>query len=319
MSSAPPTPCRDVFQWDHTTPCEAITFDGITIHAKLEYLNPSGSTKDRIARCMLDGAIADGLLPENGLVVEASSGSTAIALAMTCAKLGLRFVAVMPKGVSQERILMIQTYGAEVELTPAEQGVGGAMKEAERIAAERDAFLPRQFENPDNAHAHACTTAREMLEQIPGGRVDAVVSGVGTGGTLVGLARGCAKGGHDVIPVLAKPLATTDGTLCVQCFGEAECPGFSTRIPGVVDGMSAIFQRDDWPSLREIGVKDIDAIERARALIRMGHPVGPSSGLNVEAALRVARDLPEGSVVATVLCDRMERYLSTGLFDACVS
>lgn len=152
---------------------------GPAIWAKLEFLNPSGSTKDRIARHILSKAWREGRLRAGDTVIEASSGSTSIAMALACSQMGLRFIAVMPEGVSNERVLMIRAYGGEIRLTPKAAGIAGAMAETERLAAECDGFLPRQFSNVENAQAHATGTAVEILDQIPGGVVDAVVSGVG--------------------------------------------------------------------------------------------------------------------------------------------
>ena len=161
------------------------------IWCKLEFLNPSGSTKDRIASFILAKAWREARINASSTVVEASSGSTSIAMAMVCAQLGLRFTAVMPEGVSSERLLIIRSFGGDVVFTPRSDGIVGAMREAERIAREEGAFIPRQFENPDNAAAHRFRTAREIVVDLPGGTPDAVVSGVGTGGTLVGLYEGC--------------------------------------------------------------------------------------------------------------------------------
>ena len=169
------------------TPLALVELAGAAIYCKLEFLNPSGSTKDRIARFILEKAWREGRLAPGGMVIEASSGSTSIAMALACAQLGLRFTAVMPEGVSNERVLIIKAYGGLIRLTPQAAGIAGAIAETERLAAECDGFLPRQFANPDNAQAHRVTTAREILDQLPGSSVDAVVSGVGTGGTLVGL------------------------------------------------------------------------------------------------------------------------------------
>jgi cysteine synthase A len=291
------------------TPLAAIQLDeeSPTVYAKLEFLNPSGSIKDRIASFILSKALRCGALAPGGLVVEASSGSTSIAMALTCAQLGLRFVAIMPEGVSQERILMISAYGAEIELTPAEAGIAGANARAAERSAREAAFWPQQFTNPDNAEAHRRWTAHELVDQVPGGRVDAVVAGVGTGGTLVGLHAGCRDHGCPTVPVLARPV--TAGAI-----GDIECCSFSRRVPGVVEGQSALFDLD-MPELEIVEVPDSEALDITRALIRLGFPVGPSSGLNVAAALRIARsDRKRFATVATVFPDRMERYFSTELF-----
>jgi cysteine synthase len=283
--------------------------DSRVIWCKLEFLNPSGSTKDRIAQHILTKAWREGKLHPGDTVVEASSGSTSIAMALASAQLGLRFVAVMPEGVSSERVLMIRAYGGEIRLTPASEGMAGALAETERMAAEQPVFLPRQFANIENAQAHRFGTAREILEQIPGGAADAVVSGVGTGGTLVGLYQGFCDLGCPVTPVHARPV-----NLWREC--DMECCSFSNRIPGVIDCLSSIFEPQDMPDLITVEVPEDEALETTRELVRLGFPVGPSSGLNYCAALR-AFDLlerPEAHVV-TVFPDRMERYFTTGLFE----
>ena len=281
--------------------------DGPPIWCKLDFLNPSGSTKDRIARYILGKAWRQGRLHHGDSVVEASSGSTSIAMAMACAQLGIRFVAVIPEGVSNERVLIIRAYGGEVVFTPKDKGVCGSIEEAERTAGQ-GCFLPRQFSNPDNAEAHRVGTAREIIDQIPGGLVRTVVSGVGTGGTLVGLCEGFVEMGCRVIAVHARPIN-------VRKIPEAECCSFSGRIPGVVDHLSTIFQPDRMEDLRTIEVEDDCALDTTRQLIRMGYPVGPSSGLNVAAAIGAWKAIGEEALpIVTVFPDRMERYFTTELF-----
>jgi cysteine synthase A len=293
------------------TPLVPVKLDeqSATVWCKLEFLNPSGSTKDRIATYILSKALRRGEIRPGGIVVEASSGSTSIAMALAAAQLGLRFVAVMPEGVSSERRLIIESYGGEVVFSPRTEGIRGALAGAARIAAERRAFAPLQFSNPDNAGAHRYRTAQEIITQIPGGCVDAVVSGVGTGGTLVGLFQGFADFGCAVTPFAARPVSglALDG---------AECCSFSGRIPGVVDGLSEIYGafRRESSNLVELDVSDEEALDVARALIRKGFPVGPSSGLNFRAAMTAAESLGPEAHIVTVFPDRMERYFSTELF-----
>ena len=291
------------------TPLVPVRLSGVAapIWCKLEFLNPSGSTKDRIARFILEKAWRQGRLKNNDRVVEASSGSTSIALALACAQMGLRFLAVLPEGVSSERLFIIKAYGGEVKTTSRELGIRGAIAEVEQIGAEPGVFLPRQFANLDNAEAHRIGTAREVIDQIPGGRVDAVVSGVGTGGTLVGLYEGLRESGCRVVPVLARPVNLVRTH-------EVECSSFSSRIPGVADALSEIFRPEKMPELLTIEVQDEDAITSTRELIRLGFPVGPSSGLNYRAAVEVQRRLGESAQVVTVFPDRMERYFTTELF-----
>lgn len=297
----------------------SLTPDGPCIWSKLEFMNPGGSTKDRIANHILTKAYRSGAVQVGGTVVEASSGSTSIAMAMVCAQLGLKFIAVMPAGVSNERSLIIQAYGGEVHGTDANASMLDCIATARQIADEQGAFFPAQFENPDNAAAHRFGTAREIIKQLPTQNVDAFVAGVGTGGTLAGLYRGLNDHGCQAIPVLAKPIASTGGSLAPGCFDHAECCStYSKRIPGVVDNMSCLFQPSELDGLKTIEIADDHAIETARRLIRLGFPVGPSSGLNYAAAEVVHQQLVERGVesptVVTVFCDRMERYFSTELF-----
>jgi cysteine synthase len=281
--------------------------DGPVIWCKLEFLNPSGSTKDRVARYILGKAWREGKLNPGDSVVEASSGSTSIAMAMACAQLGLKFLALMPQGVSHERVLIIRAYGGEVRFTPGQLGVQGSIAEAERLAAQ-GYFLPRQFSNPDNAEAHRVGTAKEILEQIPGGTVRAVVSGVGTGGTLVGLYRGFTEMGCSALPAVARPVN-------IVRHPEVECCSFSSRIPGVVDSLSSIFKPEEMPGLLNLEIDDEYALEATRQLIKLGQPVGPSSGLNFVAAVEVAKKLGcDAGPVVTVFPDRMERYFTTEMF-----
>jgi cysteine synthase A len=279
------------------------------IWCKLEFLNPSGSTKDRIARYILEKQWRLGRLKTGSPVVEASSGSTSIAMALVCAQLGLKFLAVMPESVSNERVQIIKSYGGQIILTPRAEGIVGAMARASLEAEQSGAFYPRQFENPDNAEAHRISTGQEILGQVPGGVVHGVVSGVGTGGTIVGLYNAFAHAGCPVTPVFAKPVERDHPF-------EAEFCSFSTRVPGVVDGLSKLYSQAGLPGLIEIEVEGATAIDTTRQLIRHGFPVGPSSGLNYAAAVEALRRLGEGAHVVTVFPDRMERYFSTELFSS---
>ncbi|MEX2608410.1 MAG: cysteine synthase family protein [Gemmatimonadota bacterium] len=295
------------------TPLVAVSLDRDSprVWVKLEFLNPSGSIKDRIARYMIEKAWRRGELRPGSEVVEASSGSTSISLALVCAQFGLRFTAVMPEGVSRERRLILSALGARFELTPRDEGMRETLRRAAAIAEERGAFETRQFKNPENAEAHRIWTGQEILSQLPGGSVDAVVSGVGTGGTIVGLFAAFRENGCPVTPYAARPV---DGSVV----SELECcsisPRFSSRVPGVVDCVSELYTPEALPGLVELDVSDELAIETTRRLIRRGFPVGPSSGLNFAAAIKVARQLGDGAEVVTVFPDRMERYFSTELF-----
>ena len=308
-----PLPSDRFLQHIAPTPLVSVTLEpgGPAIWCKLEFLNPSGSTKDRIARYMLEKAWRHGEVTTGSVVVEASSGSTSIALALACAQMGLRFKAVMPEGVTQERITTIRAYGAEVVLVPKEVGMVGAMREAERLASAHGGFATKQFENPDNAEAHRVWTGQEILAQIPGGTVHGVVSGVGTGGTIVGLHGAFAEAGCPVVPFVARPTIGSEPR-------ELECCSFSPMVPGVIDGLSKLFLAAELKDLVTINVSDTLAINTARALIRRGFPVGPSSGLNYAAAVEAAKRLGADAHVVTVFPDRMERYFSPGLIEPSV-
>lgn len=283
--------------------------DGPVIWCKLEFLNPSGSTKDRIARHILEKGWRNGELKEGGTVVEASSGSTSIAFALACSQMKLKFVAYIPESATSERESIIRAYGGEVRRVP---GTMVEVLESARQAAEAGGwFLGRQFANRDNTEAHRLFTGAEILSQIPGGCVDGVVSGVGTGGTLRGLYEAFHEAGCKVTANAAIP---RQGEL----FGSnLECCSlkFSSDVPGVADGISEIYSEWDCDHRHEWEIGDRECLELTRKLWGMGFPVGPSSGLNYAAALRVAGELGEDSNIVTVFPDRMERYFSHKVFD----
>lgn len=279
---------------------------GCTIWLKLEYLLPSGSTKDRVAAFILGHGVETGAIDERTLVVEASSGSTSIALAMGCAVIGVRFRAVMPANVSRERLLIIKRYGGDAELTPAERGVIGAIERTRELAAADPAvFLTRQFENQLNARAHHRETGPELIQQV-GTTIHGFVAGVGTGGTLMGVARALREAGHPTRIARAVP---AKGSACFE--GQPEVCG---GIPGIVEGLSTILDPAEVSLDDDIRIDEREALAAARELCGRGLPVGPSSGLNFAAARVLARRLGPGKTIATVLCDRMERYFSTDLF-----
>ena len=270
---------------------------GCEIWAKLEYQHPSGSTKDRVAASIIRDGIDRHRITDETIVVEASSGSMSISLAMACSFVGLAFVAVMPANVTAERSLMIRALGGAVVLTDPDLGMAGALAEVDRIArSNAHVFLPRQFENHRNADAHAASTGEELIAQVPGG-IAAFTAGVGTGGTLTGVARALRSAAPGVVIAHAKPV-DHEGS-------------FSSIVPGVVDGYSKLLNAQ--PPDRTVEVLADDAFVAARALIARGFPVGPSSGLNLAAARRLAHDLGTG-LVTTIFPDRMERYFSTALF-----
>lgn len=283
---------------------------GCTIWLKLEYQLPSGSTKDRLAAHVLGRAVAAGRVHPGTTVVEASSGSTSIAFAMACGALGVRFVAVLPEGVSNERLLIIRRYGGEWALVPAEAGMPGAIAETERMAAaDPSVFLPRQFTNPDNAAAHELHTGPELVAavQAAGARLDGFVAAVGTAGTLMGVGRTLRR----LYPDAAVARVVVAGESVDAEQGGPTCLG----IPGVVDCLSGLLDEDELGGHPPIPVPRAEAMATARELARRGYPVGPSSGLNLAGARHLAAELGPGHHVATVCCDRMERYFSTDLFD----
>ena len=277
-----------------------------TLWLKLDYLLPSGCTKDRMATSIVAHAIATGEVSPATVVAEASSGSTSIALSMVCATVAVSFRAYMPKTVSGERVLMIRRLGGEVVLTPAEQGIGGAVAALVRdLAIEPDLFAARQFENPRNVFAHRHSTGPELIQQV-GVRLDGFVAGVGTGGTLMGVAHALRDHGYDTTVARAIPTAT---------FTAAGDPEVIGGIPGIVDGMSRLLDPDAVGLQDPVLVPEAEAMATAREFGRRGLGIGPSSGLNIAAARRLAARLGPGHHVGTLLPDRMERYFSTALFD----
>jgi cysteine synthase A len=280
---------------------------GCTIWLKLEYMLPSGSTKDRVAAFILGHGVETGAITEDTIICEASSGSTSISLAMACAVIGVKFRAVMPENVSRERLLIIKRYGGEAVLTPKEGGVFGAIEETRRMAAaDPRIFLTRQFENPLNAKAHQRETGPELIQQV-GTTIHGFVAGVGTAGTLMGIARALQEAGHPTRIARAVP---EKGASCFD--GQPEVCG---GIPGVIEGLSTLLDAKEINLDEDIRIDERDAIAACRELCKRGMPVGPSSGLNLAAARVMAKRLGPGKTVATVLCDRMERYFSTDLFD----
>jgi cysteine synthase A len=279
---------------------------GCTLWLKLDYLLPSGCTKDRMATSIVAHAIAAGEVSPSTVVVEASSGSTSIALSMVCATVGVPFRAYMPTTVSGERVLMIRRLGGEVVLTPAEHGMDGAVTAMLHDAStEGDVYAARQFENPRNVFAHRHSTGPELIQQV-GVRLHGFVAGVGTGGTLMGVAHALRDFGYDSTIVQATPTATFTPQ------GDPEVVG---GIPGVVEGMSKLLDPAAVGLEEAVLVPDGEAMATAREFGRRGLGIGPSSGLNIAAARRLAAQLGPGHNVATVLPDRMERYFSTALFD----
>ena len=274
---------------------------GATVLAKMESLNPGGSVKDRIALAMVEDAERRGVLAAGATLVEPTSGNTGIGLAMVCAVRGYRLILTMPDDMSVERQRLLARYGAEIHLTPAMEGMTGAVFAAQEICREHpDYFMPLQFENPANPEVHRRTTAIEILEATDE-RLDVFVAAVGTGGTVTGVGEVLKERvpGLRVVgveparsPVLSGGRFRPHG---IQGIGASFVPGILNR--AVLDEI--------------VTVRDEDATAMARRLAREeGLLVGISSGANVWAACRVAESRPADQVVVTVLCDTGERYLS---------
>jgi len=277
-----------------------------TIYVKMESRNPGSSVKDRLALAMIRKAEKEGKIDAETHIVEPTSGNTGVGLAMLCAAKGYRLTIVMPDSVSKERRQIVRAYGATVVLTPAADGMKGSIAKAEEIAQESEkSFIPMQFENSSNAVMHRETTAEEIWEDT-NGEVDIFVAGVGTGGTVTGVAQGLH---HHNLEIKAIAVEPTDSPVI-----SGGAPG-----PHKIQGIGAGF----IPKVLDVEVLDEvvlvssdDAFEMSRRLAKEeGILSGISSGANVKAALEVAkRPENKGKTIVTIICDTGERYLSTELF-----
>ncbi|TBL71542.1 cysteine synthase A [Paenibacillus thalictri] len=276
------------------------------IVAKLEYFNPAGSVKDRIGFAMIQDAERKGLLTKDATIIEPTSGNTGVGLAFAAAALGYKLMITLPDSFSIERRKMLTALGAELVLTPAAEGMAGAIKKAEELAAEiPNAYIPQQFNNPANPEAHRHTTAEEIWRDTDG-EVDIFVCGVGSGGTITGVGEVLKAKKPSVQIVAVEPYESAvlsgkpRGNHMIQGIGAGFVPGNFNR--AVVDEI--------------ITVKSEAAIETARELARIeGLLVGISSGAAVEAAAQLAsRPDNEGKTIVVILPDTGERYLSTALF-----
>ena len=277
-----------------------------TVLAKLEYLNPAGSVKDRVAKAMIEDAESRGLLKKGSVIIEPTSGNTGIGLAAVAAARGYRAIIVMPDSMSRERIVLMQAYGAEVVLTPGAQGMSGAIAKAEALAKELPgSFIPGQFDNPANAQAHFDTTGPEIWTDTDG-KLDIFVAGIGTGGTITGTDRFLKAQNPNVQVVGIEPAGSA-----VLSGGQAGKHGLqgigAGFVPKVLD--TAVYDRI-------ITVTEEQAYTAARNLGKTeGVLVGISSGAALHAALQLAKEPEnEGKTIVVLLPDTGDRYLSTNLF-----
>lgn len=276
------------------------------ILAKLEYYNPAGSVKDRVARAMLDDGEAKGLLHPGSVIIEPTSGNTGIGLASMAAARGYRVIIVMPETMSIERRRLIQAYGAELVLTEGAKGMAGAIARAEELARETPgSFIPGQFVNPANPAAHYATTGPEIWEAA-GGQVDVFVAGVGTGGTITGTGRYLKSRNPAVHVAAVEPASSpilgggTAGPHGIQGIGAGFVP--ETLDPDVYDEVIPVKDEDAFAAGRLVGRKE-------------GVLVGISSGAAVWAAIQLAkRPESRGKTIVTLLPDAGDRYLSTAMF-----
>ena len=270
---------------------------------KFEVFNPGGSVKDRIARSMIEDAERTGRIKPGDTLVEPTSGNTGIGLALVCATKGYKLILTMPEDMSLERRRLLERFGVELVLTPAIEGMTGAVFAAQEMVDSKKYVMVGQFDNPANPEAHRQTTAREIIDAT-GGQLDAFVAGVGTGGTITGVGEVLLAEGIDARIVAVEPHRAP-----VLQGGRAGIHGIqgigASFVPNVLN-------RDVYSEI--IGVRDEDAFAMTKRLTREeGLLVGISAGANVWAALKVARELGPGKRVVTMLCDTGERYLTVAL------
>ncbi len=278
---------------------------GTTILGKCEFMNPTSSVKDRIAMNMINEALASGDINENSTIIEPTSGNTGIGLAAICASKSLKLVLTMPESMSIERRKLLTHLGAEIVLTPAAEGMGGAITRATSLSKEINGYVLQQFDNPSNPEIHRKTTALEILKDTEE-KIDYFVAAVGTGGTLTGTAEVL----KEKIPLL-KAIAVEPSNSSVLAGG---CSG-PHKIQGIGAGfVPNILNTEIYDEI--IQITDDEAIQYAKEVaLQEGLLVGISAGSNIAATIQIAsRPENKGKVFVTVLCDTAERYLSTDLF-----
>jgi cysteine synthase A len=278
------------------------------IYCKLEYLNPSGSIKARIARYMVERAEREGLLSEGDTIVEATSGNTGNALSMVAAVKGYRMLVVMPEGLSSERVAISRAFGAEI-LQVGHFHVDEALAKAKELGRQEGYFCPSQFESEWNVEENRVWLGPEILAQLPEGKVpDALVMGVGTGGTLIGVGQAFREVNEDVKLFAMEP--SESATILCGEVGEH-------LIEGIADGfVPGIFQRHKGLVDTTLTVDSGEAVSAMRSLAqRHGLFVGPSSGANLIAARKVREAYPELETVVTLFCDEGEKYIQDHFAD----
>lgn len=279
--------------------------DSADVFVKLEFFNPGGSVKDRIALSMIEKAEHDGLLKPGDTIIEPTSGNTGIGLSMVGVAKGYKVIIVMPETMSIERRLLMKGYGAELILTPGADGISGSIREAERLAKENGYFLPLQFENEANPLVHEKTTGPEIHQAFGVNGLDAFVAGIGTGGTITGAGRELKRVYPKIELIGVEPAESAilegkeAGPHKVQGIGTGFVP--KTLDTSVYDKVLSISGDEAMETAREVGRKE-------------GILVGISSGAAIAAALKVAKELGKGKKVLAVVPDNGERYLSTALY-----
>ncbi|HAQ2165253.1 TPA: cysteine synthase A [Enterococcus faecium] len=279
--------------------------DSADVFVKLEFFNPGGSVKDRIALSMIEKAEHDGLLKPGDTIIEPTSGNTGIGLSMVGVAKGYKVIIVLPETMSIERRLLMKGYGAELILTPGADGISGSIREAERLAKENGYFLPLQFENEANPLVHEKTTGPEIHQAFGVNGLDAFVAGIGTGGTITGAGRELKRVYPKIELIGVEPAESAilegkeAGPHKIQGIGTGFVP--KTLDTSVYDKVLSISGDEAMETAREVGRKE-------------GILVGISSGAAIAAALKVAKELGKGKKVLAVVPDNGERYLSTALY-----